>query len=36
MALMKAGLTLSQFHEIMGALVSLGKLRQSGDLYFAR
>lgn len=34
-AMMAHGVTLDQFNQLMGVLVRLGKLRQSGDLYFA-
>ena len=34
-ALMSQGCTLSQFESLMGGLVRAGKLRKSGDLYFA-
>lgn len=33
-ALMAHGCSLNQFQSIMGALVSTGKLRQEGNLYF--
>jgi hypothetical protein len=35
-ALMAHGCSLEQFEGLMSALVGLGKLRRSGDLYFAR
>lgn len=34
-AMMAHGISLDHFQQIMGALVQLGKLRQSGDLYYA-
>jgi hypothetical protein len=34
-ALMAHGCTLDQFNQLMAALVSVGKLRREGDLYFA-
>jgi hypothetical protein len=34
-ALMAQGCSLSQFESLMGALVKLGKVRRSGELYFA-
>lgn len=34
-AMMAHGVTLDQFTQIMSVLVDLGKLRKSGDLYFA-
>lgn len=34
-ALMNVGITLEQFETLMGALVEAGKLRRSGNLYFA-
>lgn len=33
-ALMTAGCTLEHFEYLMGVLVSAGRLRKSGDLYF--
>ncbi len=33
-AMMAQGASLSQYQSIMGALVSVGKLRRQGDLYF--
>jgi hypothetical protein len=33
-ALMTHGATLEQYEAIMGALVAVGKLRKSGQLYF--
>ena len=35
-ALMVHGFTLAQFEAIMDALVRIGKLRRSGNLYFAK
>ena len=35
-ALMTIGISLEQFEQIMAALVNLGLVRKSGQLYFAR
>ncbi len=34
-ALMTQGCTIHQFNSLMGGLCAAGKLRKSGDLYFA-
>jgi hypothetical protein len=33
-AVLQGGLSLAQFEQVMAALVSVGKLRREGDLYY--